>query len=75
MREMILYHTAYIETALDDPEHISLEGYGDRLSEILRKLNLRMKALIDSFENGRIIKEGIKTVILGKPNAGKSLLF
>ena len=74
-REKILYETAFLESALDDPEHISLEGYGDRLSEILRKLNLRMKALIDSFENGRIIKEGIKTVILGKPNAGKSSLL
>ncbi len=74
-RETILYETAFLESALDDPEHISLDGYSKRLSETLKSLAADMKVLIDSFENGRIIKEGIKTVILGKPNAGKSSLL
>lgn len=74
-RETILYETAFLESALDDPEHISLDGYSGRLSETLKSLAADMKVLIDSFENGRMIKEGIKTVILGKPNAGKSSLL
>ncbi|MCI9307813.1 MAG: tRNA uridine-5-carboxymethylaminomethyl(34) synthesis GTPase MnmE [Lachnospiraceae bacterium] len=74
-RETILYETAFLESALDDPEHISLDGYSERLSVTLKSLAEDIKVLVDSFENGRMIKEGIKTVILGKPNAGKSSLL
>lgn len=75
IREKILYHTAFIETALDDPEHISVDGYGDTLKEIVETLVNELQKLIESSESGRIIREGIQTVILGKPNAGKSSLL
>ena len=72
MREKILYHTAFIETALDDPEHISVDGYGETLKKVVDEIIEAMKRLLDSCDDGRIIKEGVRTVILGKPNAGKS---
>ena len=75
MREEILYHTAYIESALDDPEHISLDGYGDILVEKVEELLKELKKLIDTADNGRMMQEGIRTVIVGKPNAGKSSLL
>ncbi len=75
MREKILYHIAFIESALDDPEHISLDGYRDTLMETLLPLKEELQNLISSSDNGRVLSEGIETVILGKPNAGKSSLL
>ena len=75
LREIILYQVAYIESALDDPEHISLDGYRDELQNILKPVIDEVKRMLDTADNGRIISEGIQTVILGKPNAGKSSLM
>ena len=75
IREEIIYHTAFIETALDDPEHISVDGYGETLKLSVDKLIHELELLLKSSDNGRIIKEGIRTVIVGKPNAGKSSLL
>lgn len=75
LREQIIYEIAFIESALDDPEHISTEGYPKKLSKIVDKLLFELTEMIQTFDNGRIIKEGIRVVILGKPNAGKSSLL
>ena len=75
IRSDVIYHIAFIESALDDPEHISLDGYDHEISEMINKNISKIKKMIDTFDNGRIMKEGIKTVILGKPNAGKSSLL
>ena len=75
MREEILYEIAFIESALDDPEHISTDGYPQKLSRKVEELLARCTKLIDSADNGKVLKEGINTVIVGKPNAGKSSLM
>ncbi len=75
MREEILYEIAFIESALDDPEHISTEGYPEKLLPKIGDLLLRCNRLIDSADDGKVLKEGINTVIVGKPNAGKSSLM
>ncbi|NLG05009.1 MAG: GTP-binding protein, partial [Clostridia bacterium] len=71
----IIYEIAFIESALDDPEHISLDGYKDKLDEKVSNLSDRVEKLLSTADNGRLMKEGISTVIVGKPNAGKSSLL
>ena len=75
LRDDILYEIAFIESALDDPEHISLDGYHERLSEKTDMLMTELDKLLVSADDGRMLKEGIHTVIVGKPNAGKSSLL
>lgn len=75
LREEILYEIAFIESALDDPEHISLDGFLERLGEKAVRIGGDLKRLIDSADNGKMLKDGIDTVIVGKPNAGKSSLL
>ena len=75
LREDILYQIAFIESALDDPEHISLDGYPQKLRAIVDNEYVEIDGLLKTSDNGRILKEGINTVIIGKPNAGKSSLL
>lgn len=74
-RKLILHEIAFIESALDDPEHISLDNYPKDLSLKIDLLIEDIEKLLCLSENGKIIKEGVKTVIVGKPNAGKSSLL
>lgn len=75
LREKILYEIAFIESALDDPEHISLEGYTEKLSDQVSFVIKELKKLLNSADDGKMLKEGICTVIVGKPNVGKSSLL
>lgn len=75
IRKTILYETAYIESALDDPEHISFDDEMEHFKKNVEEMSDRLKKMIDSYHNGKIVKEGIRTLILGKPNAGKSSLL
>lgn len=75
LRAKIIHHIAFIEAALDDPEHISVDNYGDELKIDINGILSELNKMLSTSDNGRIISEGIKTVILGKPNAGKSSLM
>lgn len=75
VRGRIIHEIAFIESALDDPEHISMEGYREKLQVIIEEIRKEVKHMITSSENGSLLKEGINTVIVGKPNAGKSSLL
>lgn len=75
IRGEILHEIAFIESALDDPEHISLDGYPEKLQAIVEDIEKKVDKLLSTSDNGRILKEGISTVIVGKPNAGKSSLL
>ena len=75
LRGKLIHEIAFIESALDDPEHISMDGYREKLMGIIAGLASELEALIASSENGELLKEGINTVIVGKPNAGKSSLM
>lgn len=75
LRADILEKSAYIEAALDDPEHYSLDGFGDEMLDFTEDVTSRMNRLINSYSRGKIIENGINTVIIGRPNAGKSSLM
>ena len=75
LREKVIYEIAFIESALDDPEHISLDDYEERLTEVVKEVKSDVEKLIASADNGKMMKEGINTCIVGKPNAGKSSLL
>ena len=75
IRAVVLHEIAFIESALDDPEHVSLDGYPKQLHGIMSDAHAKVKKLLDSSDNGKMLKEGINTAIVGKPNAGKSSLL
>ena len=75
IRAEILENIAYIEAALDDPEHISLDNFGDKLLITVENVVNKVDNLLKTVENGKLFTQGVKTVIIGKPNAGKSSIL
>lgn len=75
IRAKIIHEVAFIESALDDPEHINIDGYEDKLDKIVTDISMNIEELLSFSENGELLKEGIRTIIVGKPNAGKSSLM
>lgn len=72
LRKQLLHSVAFIESALDDPEHYSVDGFSVELKHQTRQMIEELHHFLENADNGRILKEGIQTVIVGKPNAGKS---
>lgn len=71
----ILYEIAHIEAVLDDPDSYDINDYGDELSAKIDRISSDIHRLIRSYNEGRLLTEGIRTSILGNPNAGKSSLM
>ena len=64
-----------IEVAIDYPEYDVDDVTNKQISDMLDSVQRKLEKLEKSFDNGKMIKEGIKTVIVGRPNAGKSSLL
>ena len=75
IRGEILREIAQIEATLDDPEHLTFDGFDEVMTRQTEGQIRRIRKLIDTAEDGRRIREGIRTVIVGRPNAGKSSLL
>lgn len=64
-----------LEVSIDYPEYDTPEVTKNEINEMLSNVKKKLQTLEDSFEEGRLVKEGIKTALIGKPNAGKSSLL
>ena len=75
IRKKLLDIMADIEASIDYPEYDVEEVTNEKTTVVLKEVKEKLIQLENSFKNGKILKEGINTVIVGKPNAGKSSLL
>lgn len=75
IKQEILDVLVNIEVTIDYPEYDTPEVQEKEIAQMLESVRKKLKKLEKSFDNGKIIKDGIKTAIIGKPNAGKSSLL
>lgn len=75
IREDILDEVAFMEAAMDDPEHIEMGSHMEELEDKINKYILSVEEMRNTFNEGRLMKEGIRTTIIGRTNAGKSSLL
>lgn len=74
-RKQMLLDVAFIEAVLDDPEHYEFGDYQSELNDRLISKVADLEGLLNTADNGKFVREGIQTAIVGKPNAGKSSLL
>ena len=75
IEEKILDLMADIEASIDYPEYDIEETTNKKIENTLNNVKMSLKNLEENFKNDKILKEGIKTAIIGKPNVGKSSLL
>ena len=75
IKQEILDVLVNIEVTIDYPEYDTPEVQEQEIRQMLESVGNKLEKLEKSFDNGKIIKDGIKTAIIGKPNAGKSSLL
>lgn len=75
IRKEIIHEIAFIESAIDDPEHYSLDGYAEKLKNKIYSFQDQITDIMEKADDGKVLVEGINTVIVGKPNSGKSSLM
>jgi tRNA modification GTPase trmE len=75
IKQEILDVMVNVDVSIDYPEYDVEDVTNSQISEMLESVQKKLETLEKSFDNGKLIKEGIKTAIIGKPNAGKSSLL
>lgn len=75
IKQEILDVMVNVDVSIDYPEYDVEDVTNSQISEMLDSVQKKLETLEKSFDNGKLIKEGIKTAIIGKPNAGKSSLL